>query len=202
MWERILWWRRWKSNNQRPLSFLGKVQRCCNLKFKKPKTIPVIFHNLSEESDWKRKLTYKSSNTLLIFQSFDWWRWGIGRGNNKIELYLGRLNEKGEHIVTFTQKGGKRRYFADCPSLQGVIKKGETQYQKKKNNNNNNDRHWHGKCTSKITGSFLQTEWYWNSNVELVHRKSWSESHWWSLYNSREIKHKKSFWLSLMEGGM
>ena len=52
-------------------------------------------------------------------------------GNNKIELYLGRLSEKGEHIVTFTQKGGKRRYFADCPSLQGVIQKGETISKKK-----------------------------------------------------------------------
>ena len=54
----------------------------------------------------------------------------------------------------------------------------------------------------RLLAHFLQTEWYWNSNVELVHRKSWSESRWWSLYNSREIKHKKSFWLSLMEGGM
>ena len=125
-------------------------------------------------------------------------------GNNKIELYLGRLNEKGEHIVTFTQKGGKRRYFADCPSLQGVIKKGETISKKKTTATTTTTTtiDIDTENVHPITGSFLQTEWYWNSNVELVHWKSWSESRWWSLYNSREIKHKKSFWLSLMEEGM
>ena len=181
MWERILWWRRWKSNNQRPLPFLGKVQRCCNLKFKKPKTIPVIFYNLSEESDWKRKLTYKSSNTLLIFQSFDWWRWGIGRGNNKIELYLGRLSEKGEHIVTFTQKGGKRRYFADWPSLQGVIKKGET-ISKKQQQQQQQQR---STLTRKI---YIQDNWLifanrmilklqcWISTLKIMKRESLMES--------------------------
>ena len=99
------------------------------------------------------------------------------------------------NTLSLSPKKEKKTIFCWLPiTSRSHQKRWDTIPKKKKNN----DRHWYGKYTSKITGSFLQTEWYWNSNVELVHRKSWSGSRWWSLYNSREIKHKKT--LALING--